>query len=165
MWPNLIGCNVPFTILLFATLGSIVCSFIIGTETKPCSITYKHHFVPKMSQFHKELAFGNSILHVLNVPTHNIFNKVFSTPILSSNLFTNHKRVQTSSKSDHNADFGSHYSSVIDDTIPPTSIEAWRQRYGTRKTFWGDWTNLQTREFYKTMLPRSLQGNQRLFLH
>lgn len=43
-------------------------------------------------------------------------------------------------------------------TCPPTSLEALRQRYGTSKSLWGEWSNRETRNFYKTQLPLALQS-------
>lgn len=40
---------------------------------------------------------------------------------------------------------------------PPTSVEALRKRYGTRKSIWGEWSCGDTRRFYKQQLPRALQ--------
>mmetsp|Transcript_14995 Transcript_14995/g.16233 ORF Transcript_14995/g.16233 Transcript_14995/m.16233 type:complete len:355 (-) Transcript_14995:353-1417(-) len=42
-------------------------------------------------------------------------------------------------------------------TCPPISVEIWRKRYGRRKTFWGEWSSRETRQFYKTQLPKALQ--------
>eukprot|EP01036_Dinobryon_divergens_P033509 gene33509-43302_t len=42
-------------------------------------------------------------------------------------------------------------------TCPPTSLEALRQRYGTSRSLWGEWSNKETRHFYKTQLPLALQ--------
>lgn len=42
--------------------------------------------------------------------------------------------------------------------IPVTSLESLRKRYGARKSVFGDWTNQETRQFYKQQLPRSLQS-------
>jgi hypothetical protein len=41
---------------------------------------------------------------------------------------------------------------------PVTSLENLRKRYGSRKSVFGDWTNQETRHFYKQQLPRSLQS-------
>ena len=43
-------------------------------------------------------------------------------------------------------------------TCPPTSLEALRQRYGTSRSLWGEWSNRETRNFYKTQLPLALQS-------
>ena len=40
---------------------------------------------------------------------------------------------------------------------PPTSVEALRKRYGTRKSLWGEWSCKDTRRFYRQQLPRALQ--------
>ena len=40
---------------------------------------------------------------------------------------------------------------------PPTSLESLRKRYGTRQSLWGEWSNAETRAFYRTQLPRALQ--------
>ena len=40
---------------------------------------------------------------------------------------------------------------------PPTSIEQLRRRYGTSKSFWGEWSCSETRRFYRQQLPVSLQ--------
>lgn len=40
---------------------------------------------------------------------------------------------------------------------PPITVESLRQRYGKRKTVWGEWSPAQTRWFYKTQLPWALQ--------
>lgn len=41
---------------------------------------------------------------------------------------------------------------------PPITVESLRQRYGKRKTVWGEWSSAQTRWFYKTQLPWALQS-------
>jgi hypothetical protein len=52
---------------------------------------------------------------------------------------------------DHEGSVSRHY------VIPPTSLEELRKRYGTRQSLWGEWTNEETRQFYKQQLPRALQ--------
>jgi hypothetical protein len=37
-----------------------------------------------------------------------------------------------------------------------TSVAVLRKRFGSRKTLWGEWSNEETRAFYKQQLPRSL---------
>lgn len=41
---------------------------------------------------------------------------------------------------------------------PPTSLAALRKRYGTRKSIWGEWSPSQTRQFYKSQLPKALES-------
>lgn len=40
-----------------------------------------------------------------------------------------------------------------------TTIESFREKYGSAKSVWGDWSPRQTRRFYKNHLPRALLGN------
>jgi len=40
---------------------------------------------------------------------------------------------------------------------PPTSLATLRKRYGTRKSIWGEWSASQTRQFYKSQLPKALE--------
>lgn len=41
--------------------------------------------------------------------------------------------------------------------IPPTTLESLRKRYGKRKSVWGEWSNEETRNFYKQQLPHALK--------
>jgi hypothetical protein len=49
-------------------------------------------------------------------------------------------------------DMAQHY------VCPPTSLEMLRRRYGERRSLWGDWSPAETRQFYKTQLPKALQS-------
>lgn len=49
-------------------------------------------------------------------------------------------------------------------TCPPTSLEALRQRYGTSRSLWGEWSNKETRHFYKTQLPLALQSKRCVYI-
>jgi hypothetical protein len=62
-----------------------------------------------------------------------------------------------SSRSSVNQNVGSS-SSTSHYYAPVTSLENLRKRYGSRKSVFGDWTNQETRQFYKQQLPRSLQS-------
>jgi hypothetical protein len=44
-------------------------------------------------------------------------------------------------------------------TCPPTTVESLRKRFGRRRSLWGEWSNKETRQFYKTQLPTALQSN------
>ena len=47
---------------------------------------------------------------------------------------------------------------------PPTTLEALRKRYGHRRSVWGEWSNREARQFYRTQLPRALQSKFFSFL-
>lgn len=59
------------------------------------------------------------------------------------------RRIKTSMA--HDVRISNHYA------CPPTSVEALRKRYGSSKSVWGEWSNCDTRRFYKQQLPRALQ--------
>jgi hypothetical protein len=42
--------------------------------------------------------------------------------------------------------------------MPLATVEEYRDRFGTVKSIWGDWSPQQTRKFYKEHLPKVLLG-------
>jgi hypothetical protein len=53
----------------------------------------------------------------------------------------------------HNVD---HVENVATYKFSQTSVAILRKRFGSRKSPWGEWTDEETRAFYKQQLPRSL---------
>ena len=63
--------------------------------------------------------------------------------------------------------FGANISSLVryHYACPPTTLETLRKRYGTSRSLWGEWSNKETRNFYKTQLPLSLQSQSHLLFY
>jgi hypothetical protein len=132
----------PFTILFLSAVGSIFSSFIISGEELPSS-TIKYN-----SDVSKQRNTPAAFIH------HQSSSKVArckNVLILSS---TSNSDPQCSEKIKNilKPSISKHYS------CPPNSVETLRKRFGTRKNFLGDWSNSETRQFYRSQLPRSLQS-------
>ncbi len=155
MWPALIGCNVPFTILLLVAIGSIVCSFVIGTDEL---IPIKRVQAPKWCPMTTSSSLMDKQFHKLNIKSEKIFS------ILASSKHDSHSEPPFPSKNQPISDHKINPFVINDDLSPPISLTSLRKKFGTRKNFWGDWTNSQTRDFYQTHLPRALQSKLSVFV-
>jgi hypothetical protein len=163
MLTALLGCNLPFAILCAVAFGSIICSYIIGADAESVQSA---RFVPKQSGFMRP----QPLIQGVSVHTGHVFPP--PTPLSpNSPTFDNNEAINNefvpfrpvSSEDSFNSEVFSppisrHY------TCPPTTLETLRKRFGTRQTVWGEWSPAQTRQFYKSQLPRALQSKHRLLL-
>lgn len=150
---GLSGCSMPFAILMVVAIASLFLSVVISAEDMPTSsqsvrrsspsisrhltknTAFVHHNTAIKTQrsYLKPLRMGDDLLPIVTRVDRQ--SETLSEPI-------NHLNKPTVSK---------HYA------CPPTSIDTLRKRYGKRQSLWGEWSNAETRAFYRTQLPRALQ--------
>ena len=169
---GLSGCSMPFAILMLVAIASLFLSTLIGADDIPMSSNNVH----RSSTSNSRNAMKNSaFVHHSNI--HSNMHKVHSNNRIKTNYIqqssNNRLRMIGDDLTDltpvaarldrqdevlsppvnhlNNPDISKHYA------CPPTSLELLRKRYGTRQSLWGEWSNAETRTFYRTQLPRALQ--------
>lgn len=137
----ILGCSLPFAILLLIALASMVCADIVAADDVENSFAEHQgmeNFPPSFEQPSQSFATSvNNRVH-FSPPQRDVEHP------LNKNIFT----AATVDKKE----IINHY------VFPITSIAALRKRYGTSQNFWGDWSNRETRQFYRQQLPRALQS-------
>ena len=149
---GLTGCSIPFAILVLVAIASMFLSVVIAAEDMPSS-SQKAHIssspISRCTSKHAAFVHHNAVVRTqlaylplrMSDDSSRIIarldrqNEILSEPV-------NHLNKVEVSK---------HYA------CPPTSLESLRKRYGTRQSLWGEWSNAETRAFYRTQLPRALQ--------
>jgi len=135
MWFLLLGCNTPFTCLCLVFLGSMLCSFLMDVEAETASPKVIGKRLTPTVLNHPEVFQAQTQTH--SHTQHSLFSQTEGEGI----RFDDARFQPLISK---------HY------TCPPTSIETLRKRYG-KGSMWGEWSSSETRQFYKTQLPKALQ--------
>lgn len=143
------GCNLPFAILCAVAFGSIICSYIIGAEAESLP---QAGFALRPTMIPRAIHFAG----------HNPVDQPATAKCPMNNqgdtFLNDHQYIWNS---EHSPNFGDdlfkppisrHY------TCPPTTLEVLRKRFGTRKSLWGEWSPSETRQFYKSQLPKALQS-------
>ena len=146
---GLSGCSLPFAILTIVAVASLFLSIVISAEDMPISSVPRPSVTSRMT---KSTAF---VHHNPRIKTQRAYLKPLRmsddlSPLVARfdrqdemlSEAVNHLNKPTVSK---------HYA------CPPTSLDTLRKRYGTRQSLWGEWSNAETRTFYRTQLPRALQ--------
>lgn len=146
---GLSGCSLPFAILTIVAVASLFLSIVISAEDMPISSVPRPSVTSRMT---KSTAF---VHHNSRIKTQRAYLKPLRmsddlSPLVARfdrqdemlSEAVNHLNKPTVSK---------HYA------CPPTSLDTLRKRYGTRQSLWGEWSNAETRTFYRTQLPRALQ--------
>mmetsp|Transcript_14538 Transcript_14538/g.24161 ORF Transcript_14538/g.24161 Transcript_14538/m.24161 type:complete len:467 (-) Transcript_14538:257-1657(-) len=173
-----LGCNMPFTVLFLVGLGSLLCSFIIDkVEAEPNYV--------KLNTGSHSLNLAQHPLYNIPIDVTGSGNSPFSLYdedgyLHEGNTNQNHyqnrgEKLNSHKRNENRYDDRSDNSrkkkkkNGFDEknelkpeicrhyTCPPTSLETLRKRYGTRRSMWGEWTPAETRQFYKTQLPKALQ--------
>lgn len=156
----------PLALLILATFGSIACSFYIGVESEVCCKT-----TPLGNNFPLvKLTQGKpSILREKPISPSKIFSRTSKSYKLYASQSDLDELPELKPLSDEDgvtegftSDFmkpemSQHY------VCPPTSLEVLRKKYGTRKSLWGEWSSAETRQFYKSQLPKALQSKFFIF--
>ena len=180
---SLVGCGFPFLMFFFVSIASLCLSMIIGADAAdinsvgpscqsfktsglnscPLAFLTPHSPVKNLKSNDnlnsRKLIIPQSPLHMANlklVPINMDFISSKSNQAHSLNLWSHTydgTKIHYSSFNNSNKldNVKKHYS------VPPTSVELLRKRYGTRKSLWGEWSTAETRAFYRTNLPRALQ--------
>lgn len=157
-----LGCSAPFAILIAVALSCLFLSTIIGAEDVPTSCQNGRARRIRSTSFHstENTAF---VHHNKPIKTQLSFYPLMvgkDIPIISLEIQKELNQFPGILGSDPNPNSNSnpnkpgiskHYA------CPPTSLESLRKRYGTRQSLWGEWSNSETRSFYRTQLPRALQ--------
>lgn len=138
----LIGCSYPFILLfLLAIIFSFLTDFInaedLPSVSRKCGTKLSSKIIPVFPKIAITMDSSNN-LQILSHDTSNIAKDIRATKPFDKNL-------------DKKPKASKHYS------CPPTSIDILRRRYGTNKSLWGEWSNSETRQFYKSQLPKPLQ--------
>ena len=123
------GVGAPFFLLIFIAVGTYFTSSIIESEAAEISKTSMRSLYPRTSH-HRD-------------NTHPI-EPVSSSSSVGNKKFKSNTSIEKPSVVNHYA-------------CPPTTIEALRKRYGTRRSLWGEWSCGETRRFYRQQLPFCLQ--------
>lgn len=148
---GLSGCSIPFAVLMLVAVASLFLSSVIAADDMPTpqkvhlsSTTMSRHASKQSAFVHHNTAIRTQPMYIplrMSDEASRIVarlerqDEVLSEPV-------NHLNKVIISK---------HYA------CPPTSLESLRKRYGTRRSLWGEWSNAETRAFYRTQLPRALQ--------
>eukprot|EP01038_Epipyxis_sp_PR26KG_P009775 gene9775-13150_t len=183
MWiplPALIGCNVPFTILFLVAIGSMLLSFIIAEDIPSPSII-SHPNTNTQNPTDKSTHKINSQIIKSSRVRNPTFNLAFIRPnsghntvipcihaIITKTIKKSETFLTTFKKDDRKefekdnpyTEFNSNPTSNPTSkhyACPPSSIESLRKRFGTRQTLWGEWSSVETRQFYRSQLPKALQ--------
>lgn len=147
------GCSMPFAILMLVAIASLFLSIVIGAEDMPSSPQSVHLSSASMSRHaSKRTAF---VHHRPAVKS----QLAYLTPLHMSDD-SSRVTARLERQDEILSEPVNHFNKVIVSkhyACPPTSIESLRKRYGTRQSLWGEWSNAETRTFYRTQLPRALQ--------
>jgi hypothetical protein len=149
---GLSGCSVPFAMLMVVAIASLFLSIVIDAEDMPISpkkinlagTSMSRHSSRQVAFVHHKAIRGTSpaYLPLRMSDDSRITSRLGHLDEILSAEPVNHLNKLVVSK---------HYA------CPPTSLESLRKRYGTRQSLWGEWSNAETRAFYRTQLPRALQ--------
>lgn len=163
-----VSCSLPFTLLFLLAIASYGLSYMINCDEFSTAST--NHFIRKQN-----LNLNNDRLHHSTLEN----KKVLSENIL--NLFKSIRNSNSKIKIDFNVsticikcdeescyidDDDEFFSATLNKvkpkiskhyTCPPTTVKMLRRRYGTNKSYWGEWSASQARQFYKSQLPKALQ--------
>jgi hypothetical protein len=121
------GVSAPFFLLIFIAFGAYFTSSIIESEASEIST--------KPIRSYSRTATHENIISVESVSSNsNSVSRKFRRGVLNEK-----------------PSLINHYA------CPPTTIEALRKRYGTRRSIWGEWSCSDTRRFYRQQLPFCLQ--------
>ena len=150
---GLSGCSVPFAMLMVVAIASLFLSIVIDAEDMPISpqkinlagTSMSRHSSRQVAFVHHKAIRGTSPAYLplrMSDDSSRITSRLGHLEEILSAEPVNHLNKLVVSK---------HYA------CPPTSLESLRKRYGTRQSLWGEWSNAETRAFYRTQLPRALQ--------
>ena len=142
----------PFAMLMVVAIASLFLSIVIDAEDMPISpqkislagTSMSRHSSRQVAFVHHKAIRGTSpaYLPLRMSDDSRITSRLGHLDEILSAEPVNHLNKLVVSK---------HYA------CPPTSLESLRKRYGTRQSLWGEWSNAETRAFYRTQLPRALQ--------
>lgn len=174
------GCGLPFFLLFSVAISSLICSFIINNNNAACGVVVDadvSHSIHKRKVSTTRLnSFRLSSSQLL---TRIINKEYFPSVICQSDEDSEFCNLFNDSYDDYDRNSHHHHHnnnnnniedecSFLEDIIkpsmskhyacPPTSLAALRKRYGTRKSIWGEWSASQTRQFYKSQLPKALES-------
>ena len=168
------GCGSPFFLLFSVAISSLLCSFIINSNGVVDADTSIHS--QKITTTRVKPFYINTPKLITRFINNNNNQQSYYPGICQSdddsefcNLFNDGNDDYDSSNKDHsnNEDECSFLENIIKPSMskhyacPPSSLAALRKRYGTRKSIWGEWTPAQTRQFYKSQLPKAFESKRR----
>lgn len=153
----------PFAILIMVAVASLFLSIVISAEDIPVASqsvrsvrrtgpSMARHSAEHSAHSSKRAAFVHHTTAVRSQPSYLTTLRMNDelTPMVAR--FDRSEEVLSPPVNHLNKpEYSKHYA------CPPTSIESLRKRYGTRQSLWGEWSNAETRAFYRTQLPRALQ--------
>ena len=109
--------------------------------------------ISKKNKGNKNYKYDNN-----KIPVNNNIDFLYITSLEQSNNWNSPDRdnppyiINDTGQNNEKLTLSSHY------TCPPTTVESLRKRFGRRRSLWGEWSNKETRQFYKTQLPTALQS-------
>jgi hypothetical protein len=149
---GLSGCSVPFAVLMFVAVASLFLSIVISAEDMPSSPQKVHLSSATMCRHaSKQSAFVHHNTAIRTQPMYIPLRMSDESSRIVARLERQDEILSEPVNHLNKVIISKHYA------CPPTSLESLRKRYGTRQSLWGEWSNAETRAFYRTQLPRALQ--------
>ena len=149
---GLSGCSVPFAALMFVAVASLFLSIVISAEDMPSSPQKVHLSSATMCRHaSKQSAFVHHNTAIRTQPMYIPLRMSDESSRIVARLERQDEILSEPVNHLNKVIISKHYA------CPPTSLESLRKRYGTRQSLWGEWSNAETRAFYRTQLPRALQ--------
>jgi hypothetical protein len=161
----------PLAMLVIVTVGSGLCSAYISADCAQLTASNRCHRQFTLRQFKETANFYGTTSpmrsdkkEALMNERVNEMNRLFLgsddriSPIASGKLSIQHTYTKSLRRRYRAFDDDPNVPSVAQHYVcPPISLETLRKRYGTRQSLWGEWNSVETRQFYKTQLPKALQ--------